>query len=69
MDEPVHERFCQVETKEAYHERDLAELHTTLFRQQQQIEQLQADLKKIRQRLMELGIDADPARNQPPPHY
>ncbi len=69
MDEKVHERFCGVETKVAYHDRDLAEMNTTLYRQQQIIDQLQADLKKVRQQLMQLGLEGDPDKDQPPPHY
>lgn len=65
----MDERFCILETKVSYHDKDLAELNETVYRQQRVIEQLQAQLKLIGEQLKTLGIDIDPTRHQKPPHY
>jgi SlyX protein len=65
----MEERFCTLETKVSYHDRDLAELNETVFRQQQQIEKLQGQLKLVTEQLKGLGIEVDPSRDQKPPHY
>lgn len=65
----MEERFCTLETKVSYHDRDLAELNETVFRQQQVIERLQAQLKTISEQLKGIGIEVDPTRDQKPPHY
>lgn len=63
------ERFCALETKVSYHDKDLAELSQTVFRQQQVIERLQAQLKLVTEQLKGMGIELDPSRHQRPPHY
>ena len=49
--------------------RDLAELNETVFRQQQIIERLQAQLKLVTDQLKGIGIELDPTPHQKPPHY
>lgn len=63
----MEERFQSLETKLAYHENDLAELNTTVYRQQQVIERLQAQLKLVTEQLKGMGIELAP--DQKPPHY
>lgn len=65
----MEERFCVLETKVSYHDRDLAELSKVVFRQQQVIERLQAQLKLVTDQLKTMGIELDPTRHQKPPHY
>jgi SlyX protein len=63
------ERFCILETKVSYHDKDLAELNETVFRQQQVIDRLQAQLKLVTDQLKGMGVELDPSRHQKPPHY
>lgn len=65
----MEERFCTLETKVSYHDKDLAELNETVFRQQQQLERLHAQLKLVTDQLKGIGIELDPAPHQKPPHY
>lgn len=69
MDAATEERFHGLESKIAYVDKDVAELNTTVFRQQQLIEKLESQLKKVREQLVSLGIEGDTSRDQPPPHY
>jgi SlyX protein len=63
------ERFCILETKVSYHDKDLAELNATVFRQQQQLERMQAQLKQVTDQLKGMGLEVDSSRHQKPPHY
>jgi uncharacterized coiled-coil protein SlyX len=63
------ERFCVLETKVSYHDKDLAELTETVFRQQQLIERMQGQLKLVTDQLRGMGIELDPSPHQKPPHY
>ncbi len=65
----MEERFCILETKVSYHDKDLSELNQIVFRQQQLIERLQAQLKVVTEQLKGVGIEVDPSRHQKPPHY
>ena len=65
----MEERFCILETKVSYHDKDLAELTETVFRQQQLIERLHAQVKLVTEQLKGMGIELDPSRHQKPPHY
>jgi SlyX protein len=65
----MEERFCVLETKVSYHDKELADLNEIVFRQQQIIERLQLHLKLITEQLKALGIEVDPSRDQKPPHY
>jgi uncharacterized coiled-coil protein SlyX len=58
-----------LETKVAYHDGELAELSNIVFRQQQAIELLQSQLKRLTEQLKALGFEADPSEFQKPPHY
>jgi uncharacterized coiled-coil protein SlyX len=65
----MEERFCVLETKYAYQENEIAQLSAIIFKQQQAIDRLEAQFKKISDQLRELGFAGDTALNQKPPHY
>jgi SlyX protein len=65
----MEERFCTLETKLAYQENELAELSQVLFRQQQVIDKMEAQLRRVMQQLGELGFTGDTRPDQKPPHY
>ncbi len=66
------ERIAELEAKSALADDLLDELNRTVFRQQQQIEQLARDLQAVRERVRDLAIApraaADPG-DEVPPHY
>jgi SlyX protein len=66
------DRIAELEAKSALADDLLDELNRTVFRQQQQIEQLARDLQAVRERLRDLAV-ATPAAADPgdevPPHY
>ncbi len=65
----MEERFNVLETKVAYHDNDIAELNTVIYRQQQAIDRLEKELTRVSAQLRALGIDGDPEPHQKPPHY
>lgn len=65
----MEERFCDLETKVAYQEKEMAELNVVVFRQQRTIQALEGTLKQLTQHLKELGFPADTSKVQLPPHY
>jgi SlyX protein len=67
----MESRLAEIEIKLSFSEDLLEELNRTVFRQQQQIEQLQLELRALRQQLQ---TDAGPAQTrdlseETPPHY
>ncbi|GAB4121398.1 MAG: hypothetical protein Fur0040_01440 [Sideroxydans sp.] len=65
------ERLIDIEAKLAFHEDHLEELNKTIYRQQQEIEQLQAlcaALTRQMRALAEAGNEKSTA-NERPPHY
>jgi uncharacterized coiled-coil protein SlyX len=64
----MEERFTVLETKIAYHDAELAEVSSVVFRQQRAIEALQAQLKRLTDQLKQLGFEGDTG-DQKPPHY
>lgn len=64
------ERITELEVKLGFAEDLLDELNKTVFRQQQQIEQLQLELKALRQQV-QLQAPAEPRSltEELPPHY
>lgn len=65
----VEERFAVLETQLAYHSKELAELSDVLYRQQQLVDTMKAQLELVTAQLKEVGFEGDPRRHQPPPHY
>jgi SlyX protein len=61
----------QIQTKIAFLERGAAELSDVVFRQHQEIQALQAQLKVVSDRLNAIQSDQSPgpAEEEPPPHY
>ena len=66
----MEDRLTELEIKIGFSEDILEALNRTVFRQQQQIDQLQRDLRTLRQQL-QAAMPAEP--NNPgdeiPPHY
>jgi len=71
MADAMESRLTEIEIKLSFTEDLLEELNRTVFRQQQQIEQLQQELRALRQQLQ---TDAGSAvsgdlPDETPPHY
>jgi len=66
----MEERIAELEAKLAFCEDLLEELNRTVYRQQQQIEQLQKETKALREQLR-ASLPAEPrvAGDEKPPHY
>lgn len=63
-------RIIELETKMAFAEDLLEELNRTVFRQQQQIEQLQQELRALRQQLQtSMPTEQRGPADEVPPHY
>jgi SlyX protein len=71
MPDALESRLAEIEIKLSYSEDLLEELNRTLFRQQQQIEQLQQELRALRQQQPADDGSASPRdlRDETPPHY
>jgi len=66
----MHESLEQVQSKIAYLERAMAELSDVVFRQQREIQALEAQLKAVRDRLDAAPSDETrSAEQERPPHY
>ena len=71
METPQHieQRMTDLEVKASFAEDLLDQLNHTIFRQQQQIEQLARDVAELRQRIpQDMGAPNAP-RDELPPHY
>lgn len=66
----MEERLVRIETKISFSEDLLDELNRTVYRQQQQIDRLHAQILQLHERLETLRIAGgrDP-RDEIPPHY
>lgn len=70
----MDERLTELETKLSFAEDQIEALNRTVFRQQEQIDRLQAQLRLLYRRVRnsvsveEDGAGADP-RDEIPPHY
>lgn len=63
-------RLAELEIKQSDADDTLAALNLTVFRQQRQIEQLQIDLKALRQQLQSAPTGEPVSlRDEIPPHY
>ncbi len=65
----MEERFDVLETKVAYHDKELSELHEVIYRQQRVIDRLEAELSRLTSQLKSLGFEGDTDKDQKPPHY
>ncbi len=68
--EEVEGRFQSIESKVLYQERTVDELNSVVTAQQNQIDELLAETKRLRKIIeggQEGSVDADD--EQPPPHY
>lgn len=63
----VEERFIALETRIAYQDKLLLELHEVLLERGRQVDQLEARLAAIKKQL-EAGSEPH-VPNEPPPHY
>ncbi|MEO8157523.1 MAG: SlyX family protein [Betaproteobacteria bacterium] len=63
-------RLAEIETKLSFSEELLEALNATVFRQQQQIDRLQQELRALREQVKS-AIPAEPRnlRDETPPHY
>lgn len=63
-------RLTEIEVKLTFSEDMLEELNRTVYRQQLQIEQLQQELRAMRQQLQaSMPAEAHALRDEIPPHY
>lgn len=66
----MESRLNELEAKISLAEDLLEALNHTVFRQQQQIERLQLDIRALRQQLQEVApAEADRPGKEIPPHY
>jgi len=68
---PADERLIDLEERLMHQEQALEALSLASHRQQNQLDQIQQELKQIRQLLLQLspGEVGDSASEPPPPHY
>lgn len=66
----MESRLAEIETKLSFSEELLEALNSTVYRQQQQIDQLQQELRALREQ-MRSAFPAEPRnlRDETPPHY
>ena len=66
----IEARLAEIEAKLTFSEDLLEEMNRTVYRQQQQIERLQQELRALRE-TMESAAPAEPVRpaDEIPPHY
>ena len=71
MDTPplVEQRLTDLEVKASFADDLLEQLNHTIFRQQQQIEQLARDVAELRRRIPEDSGTPGGLRDELPPHY
>ena len=66
----MESRLAEIESKLSFSEELLETLNRTVYRQQQQIDQLQLELRALREQLRS-ALPAEPRnlRDETPPHY
>jgi SlyX protein len=66
----MESRLAEIEAKLSFSEELLEALNSTVFRQQQQIDQLQQELRALREQVR-AALPAEPRnlRDDMPPHY
>ncbi len=67
----MQERLIELETKISYQDHTIAELNEVVICQQQQIDRLERDVKRLLAHLKQSGGSslARPDEESPPPHY
>jgi len=67
----MEKRIVELEIKLSFSEDALEQLNMTIFRQQRQIEELQRDLRALRQQVGSAAPNEPPRslRDEIPPHY
>lgn len=69
-DQPADDRLTELEIKAGFTDDLLEELNRTIYRQQQQIEQLRGELRALRQQMqMAAPSEQRNAADEVPPHY
>ena len=70
-EERLEARIAEIEAKLTLSEDLLETLNTTIYRQQQDIERLERDLRAMRDQVEAMGASVEPAapRDEIPPHY
>jgi SlyX protein len=71
MDNTLENRLIALETRLAHHERMTDEMSDVLATQQRTIDHLNAQLRRLGDRMqdVESGFDRSPQDDKPPPHY
>jgi len=70
QEKPADERLTELEIKAGFTDDLLEELNRTIYRQQQQIEQLRGELRALRQQMqMAAPAEQRSAADEVPPHY
>lgn len=67
--EGMDERFDVLETKVAYHDKELSELNSVVYQQQLVIDRLNSQLERVSAQLKLLGIEGNGEKYEKPPHY
>jgi len=67
----MDERLIEIETKVAYQEHTISELNDVIYRQQQQIDQLERICKALTDRMQDMAesVGSDKGGHERPPHY
>jgi len=67
----MDDRLIEIETKVAYQEHTISELNDVVYRQQQQIDQLERICKALTDRVQDIDetATADKGGDEKPPHY
>ena len=66
----MESRLAEIETKLSFSEELLEALNSTVYRQQQQIDQLQQELRALREQVRAaLPAESRDLREETPPHY
>lgn len=67
----MEERLTDLEIRYTHQERTIQELSDALFRQELKLEQLQTEVRQLREQLMIVSpsMVRSPEDEEPPPHY
>ena len=65
----MESRLTEIEVKLGFTEDLLEELNRTVYRQQQQIDQLQQELRALRQQVSAIPAGPQSVSDESPPHY
>ena len=66
----MESRLAEIESKLSFSEELLEALNQTVYRQQQQIDQLQMELRALREQVLAaLPAESSNLRDETPPHY